>query len=153
MDKPPQKNFTTRELLERFDNIQGQLNRYVKSTNKRLHDLERTAEGRGERLEAFNETVSLLRDHLHQLESGLLQEFRLSQSIMKSMIEHDLSIEKARVEFEQKLQEQQRQQELENKKAREEMKRQLYMRLGTIGAPLLIAATALITRWIDSINL
>lgn len=148
----------TLELFKHFEKMQTQLDHYIKSTNERLRNLEEITASRGERFEAFHESLQMFKEHLNRMETGLLQEFRISQQLMKSLIEHDMSIERAKFDFQMKLEEKQnemkRQQEaleLQNKQAREELKRSLYLKLGTIGAPILISATAVIVKVIESL--
>lgn len=155
---PPEPLHTTKELFEHFEKMQRQLERYIKHTNKRMSDLEKITASRGEKFEAFQESLNLFKEHLNRMESGLLQEFRLSQQLMKSLLEHDMSIERAKFDFQLKLEEkqnemkrQQQELELKNKQAREEMKRNLYLRLGVIGAPILVAVTTFIVKFIENL--
>jgi uncharacterized phage infection (PIP) family protein YhgE len=145
------------ELFRRFDRIQTQIDEYIKESNRRLQALEESHITRGERLNSFSQVVNTLQSHLERMEQGLLQEFKISQEIMRGMIEHDMSIERAKTEFkqqletkEQEMKQQQAAREAEEQKERAAFRRNLYIKLGTIGAPVLVAATTAIVKIIES---
>lgn len=153
----PQHSQRIKELFRRFDRIQNQIDNYIQDSNNRLRALEEVTAARGEKLDATQQIIYTLQSHLERMETGLLQEFKISQEIMRAMIEHDMSIERAKQDFkielekkDKELQQRQAEQELENKKARNDMQRQLFIKLGAIGAPLLIAGTTLAIKFIES---
>jgi hypothetical protein len=155
--RPPPYESRIKELFKRLDRMQDQIDSYISESNKRLIALEETSAVRGEKLTVTQETVIRLQQHLERMEQGLLQEFRISQDLMRAMIEHDMSIERAKTEFkqqletkEQEMKQQQAAREAEEQKERATFRRNLYIKLGTIGAPVLVAATTAIVKIIES---
>jgi uncharacterized coiled-coil protein SlyX len=155
-EHPPQTEPRYNELFRRFDRIQKQIDRYIQDSSARLKKLEEKSAVQGERLSASGEVVATLQKHLERMETGLLQEFKISQEIMRGMIEHDMSIERAKQEFKIELEkkeaeilQQQRQAALEYEQQRREFRRQLYIKIGGIGVPIIVTLTTIINNYLE----
>lgn len=141
------------QLKQRLDRLENTVDYLAQEGGKRaqvltdrITHLEEVAAASRERQESFNASIGNLQSHLYRMENSLLQEFKISQEIMKTMLDHDMSIEKAKfdlkMEMERKQQEfaaKQKEQELAFKQERREFRKQLYIKLGTIGLPIITA--------------
>lgn len=145
-----------RELFNRFDAIQNKLTRYIEKSSRRMAAIEEMVVAKGNRVKDHEKEIFSLQRNLERMEQGLLQELKTSQDIMRAMIEHDMNIEKAKNEFrlelekqESELKRRQTEMTLHNERQREEMKRSLYVKMAGIGAPVLIAFTTFIVKFLE----
>lgn len=144
------ENEYNRRRLDKLEAVYDEISRKgserARELEQRIAHLESVAEVRAEQLNGHSREVKSLENHLSRMENTLLKEFKISQDIMKSMLDHEWAIDKAKmdlkIEMERKEAEmlnEQRNFELQAKKDRTEFKRNLYIRIGAIGLPILTA--------------
>ncbi len=168
------ENYSVKDLVRRFDELETYITTYIEDSAQRLADVESgikeiftLAEERGKNMNFTQETVKTLQTHFDRMEKGLLTEFKISQEIMRALLEHDMNIERAKLELkneierrEQEMRQEQQREEAARLKAAEEraeaeeqaradFKRDIYRRFITIFAPALVAATAAVVTLIE----
>lgn len=168
------ENYSVKDLIQRFDELETYITTYIEDSAQRLADVESgikelnaIADERGKNINFTQETVKTLQQHFDRMEKGLLSEFKISQEIMRALLEHDMNIERAKFELknemerrEQEMRQEQQREEAARLKAMEEraekeeqaradFKRDIYRRFITIFAPALVAATAAVVTLIE----
>ena len=73
-------------------------------------------------------------------------DFKTTQDILKARLEHEMNIERARLDFDQRLKEK----ETELKEQQIKIRNDLLLKIGGIILPVLIAAAAFITNWLNN---
>lgn len=156
------------ELLQQFDDIQKQINSFVDGGQKELErfrsklDRMDTRKADTAEVKRLGDQLQTVSTHLGTMENGLLAEFRVSQSLMRNMIEHDMNAESQKLalqlemdrkksDIETALFEQQNQMEIERQKERAAFKKKLVLQIAGILGPILIAATAAVIKIIEAL--
>lgn len=156
------------ELLNKFEDIQGQLSTFVADGQEQLNrfkkKLARMDQDKAEALDVKQLATQLqqVAGQLGTMESGILQEFRVSQEIMRNMIEHDLSIEKQKIalklemekkkaDIEANLLEQQNAMNLQRQQDAAAFRKKLWIQVGTILTPILVALTTIVVKIIEGL--
>jgi hypothetical protein len=149
---------------ERIQRIEKQLEfmngegyKVITIMQDRITQLERLADKRGERVESLTNQIKGFENHLYRMENSLLNEFKISQEIMKSMLDHDLSIDRAK--FEMKLELERREADLLNKqkdleldlqKQKAEIRKGLLIKIGAIALPIATALATVVTLYLEN---
>lgn len=167
------------DLLQQFDEIQQQISFFVDGGQKELARFKsklnqmNTTKADTTEVKRLGDQLQVVANQLGTMENGLLAEFRVSQSLMRNMIEHDMTLETQKValklemdrkkaDIESSLLEQQNQMNLEREKEREAwnlerekekiaFKRKLIFQIGGIITPIIAAATAAVIKIIESL--
>lgn len=154
MQESEQKKFS--DLLDLFDTIQRKLNNFVIEGGEQLQKIERRVRDledgviKKQEIENLARDLETIRRQIGTMESGLISEFRVSQEIMKNMIEHDMSIEKAKFDFKMQLDKQKQDLEIQSKKNRQELTKKLVIQIGVIVTPIVSAITAFVVHLINN---
>lgn len=127
------------------------LEKDVETLEGQINTLEKISERREGQINGYTGQVKSLEKQLDRMEKTLLNEFKISQGILKSMVENDWQIERSKFELEQEterkkqeLEGQQRSFEIETMRERRAMKKDIYIKVATIFLPILTAlATAI----------
>lgn len=141
------------DVKRRLDRLERQLEKYFDTADnlhrgyeKRLGELERKGDARDERLNSHAEAVKALGKQIDRLEGTLLQEFKISQDIMKSMLDHEWQIDKAKMDMKHEIERREAEYlseakslELKMKQERAAFRREMYFKAGAIGLPVLTA--------------
>lgn len=156
MDGQKMKDMSENELVIQLESMKADIARFVRESNRRLTELENLHDDETEKRTIYEQQIKDLKDHISRMESGLHLDFKTTQDILKARLEHEMNIERARLDFEQKLGEKEAELRAENERmllrereSREEFKKKLYLRIGGILTPILVALTAFIIKMIE----
>lgn len=132
--------------MERLERQVEALKSDVKDLEKQVFSLEKTSSARGETIKSYFRELNSLNNAIGRLEKTILDELKSSQAILKGMIDNDWAIDKAKLDLEQELERkkqelegQQRAHEIEMRRSRAEMRKELYIKIGGIMLPILTA--------------
>lgn len=146
------------QLLERMSNHETKFAQFSAQCTERMKTLEQLVKEKSGSIDRYNEEHKQLREDFVRMEQGLLNEFRISQSIMQAMIEHDMSIEKAKLEMKQQIelkdkemQNKQKEAQLANEQARKDLVRQMWVRIGVVVLPIATALATLLSNVLPSL--
>lgn len=152
------------ELKRRFERIElnqeryhDEMNNLFRQVERRISEIERKDEGQDQRLLNHSREVAALSKHLDRMENTLLKEFKISQDIMKSMLDHEWAIDKAKLDMKMELERReaemlnnQRDLEIEMKREAAALRRKLLIQLGTIGLPILTVIATVVSKYLES---
>lgn len=131
-----------RYIEQRFERIEKD----IRDMDDQINVLEKISEGRSKQIEGYLKEIRGLEKQLDRLENTLLNEFKISQGILKSMVENEWEIDRAKLDLKQEterkkqeLEGQQRSFEIETMRERRAMKKDIYIKVATIFLPILTA--------------
>ena len=141
------------EISKRLGRVEDELTYHIREssndhrrTEKRLRRIEEAAASRKERLDQNSRQIKNLAAQIERMETGLLAEFKISQEIMKAMLEHDMGIERAKFDLKSEMERKQKEHEqaqkaheMQMKAERKKFRRDLYIKLGAVALPILTA--------------
>lgn len=132
--------------MERLERQVETLKSEVKDIEKQVYSLEKISHGRAEQIKSYFRELNSMNSAIGRLEKTILDELKSSQAILKGMIDNDWAIDKAKLDLEQELERkkqelegQQRAHEIEMKRSRTEMRKELLIKVGGIMLPILTA--------------
>lgn len=153
----------TDDLRDRLQKMETRFERYLemgsiraRELEQRIAAIEKVGAGQDEKiLNHFREVQSLER-HLNRMENSLLKEFKISQDIMKSMLDHEFAIDKAKLDLklemerrEAEILNEQKNLEMKLKQERRQFRREIIIKAGAIGLPILTALVTAISYMIE----
>ena len=138
-----QEEIENNKLMQQLANIKDNLTAFINEAERRIGHLESTTSS----LSAYEYEIRELKEHIKRMESGLHLDFKTTQDILRARLEHEMNIERARLDFEQQL----KQKESELKEQQVRIRNDLLLKIGGIIGPILIAAAAFITNWLNNL--
>lgn len=138
-----QEEIENNKLMVQLANIKDNLTAFIDEAERRIGHLESTTSS----LSAYEYEIRELKEHIKRMESGLHLDFKTTQDILRARLEHEMNIERARLDFEQQL----KQKESELKEQQVRIRNDLLLKIGGIIGPILIAAAAFITNWLNNL--
>ena len=138
-----QEEIENNKLMVQLANIKDNLTAFINEAERRIGSLE----SKTSNLSAYDSEIRELKDHIKRMETGLHLDFKTTQDILRARLEHEMNIERARLDFEQQL----KQKENELKAQQVKIRNDLLLKIGGIIGPILIAAAAFITNWLNNL--
>lgn len=130
----------------------------LKDMGKQVNELEKVSGAREQQIKGFFREMNTISKSITRLEKTILDELKSSQTILKGMIDNDWAIDKAKLDLEQEIERkkqelegQQRSHEIEMKKQKAAMKKELYFKIGGIMLPVLTALATGISYFIQKL--
>lgn len=118
----------------------------VETLEGQIIKLEKISERREGQIQGYTKEVKSLEKTIDRMEKSLLNEFKISQGILKSMVENDWEIERTKLQLEQEIERkkqeldgQQRSYEIESKQQGQKIRRELIRKIVLIFLPVLTA--------------
>lgn len=131
-----------KQLEREIDSLKGE----VKGLERQVFDLEKVSGAREQQIKGFFREMNGVNKSINRLEKTILDELKSSQGILKGMIDNDWAIDKAKLDLEQEIERkkqelegQQRAHEIEMKRQKAEMRKELFFKIGGILLPILTA--------------
>lgn len=139
--------FAENDLVIQLETMRQNIAAFVQESDERLSRLE-TSENT--KLSIYDEQIKDLKDHIKRMESGLHLDFKTTQDILKARLEHEMNIERARLDFDHKLRQKQSELQEEQQRERDKIRNDLIIKLGGVGIPLVSGLTAVVMKWLES---
>ena len=139
--------FSENQLIIQLETMQQNISAFVSESNRRLDKLEKSQQDDETKSAVYERQIQDLKDHISRMENGLQLDFKTTQDILKARLEHEMNIERARLDFQQKLEEK----EAAIKNQQRAIRNDLLLKLGGIALPIVVAATTLITKWLEGL--
>ena len=130
------------KLMVQLNNMNVNLSNFIQEAEARLHALETSQKD----ISDHHKQIRDLKEHISRMESGLQLDFKTTQDILKARLEHEMNIERARLDFDQRLKEK----ETELKEQQVKIRNDLLLKIGGIILPVLVAAAAFIVNWFNN---
>ena len=134
------------QSMEHIGKEVDSLKQEVKGLEKQVYTLEKVSGVREIQVKNTFRELNSLGGAIERLEHTILSELKSSQAILKGMIDNDWAIDKAKLDLEQELERkkqelegQQRAHEIESKRERAAMRKDMYLKIGGIMLPILTA--------------
>lgn len=128
----------------------------MRTLERQVVDLEKVSGARGEQMKGLYRELNGVNKSINRLEKTILDELKTSQGILKGMIDNDWAIDKAKLDLEQELERkkqelegQQRAHEIEMKRSKSEMRKEILFKVGGVMLPILTAVATGISYFIQ----